>query len=190
MKNLVKLLMPISGSVLIWSLSSMVMPNAKAQSIPTPIITKPPFKIFQAPSEIPCPTFLQPYIDWLKASPKNHIVASVANNTGTNGVVTYSLGELKLDGNSLTGTLRDLKSDRTFCPQTGGSPGSFGSCLPDIQPFSVYQPASSNLTLPLPLTSRFSQSKMVCYDNSTAIILAPAYTSVVTLLKGTDPIVR
>lgn len=178
MKNLVKLLMPISGSVLIWSLSNVVMPNANALPLKFPTVIVPP-------NEIPCSTFLQPYIDWLKASSSNHVVATVADNTSSKGVVTYSLGTLNLDGNSLTGTLGDLLSNRTFCPQTGGIPGGFASCIPGLQPFSVKQPSSSDLTLPLPFFIR--ASKMVCYNNDTAIILNPGSTSVVTLLKGTEP---
>jgi len=159
-------------------------------------------------SEIPSTEFLQSYFDWVKGSGSNSVVlTAVFNNkgeptqSGTDGrsLVTYSFGELRLDGNgNLVGDLTKLLSDRQFCP-TPAPPGGFGGCAGEDQPFSIKEKATVGVVLKPDGNITWVEKSfgnwtynytLKCYNNDTASILGRNYGGIVTLQKVQNEIIK
>lgn len=180
----------ILSATLIVPLLALKDTNANAQiKIPDvdSVPIKPPPIWSLSPQPTPCSQFLQTHFDWAK-NPRQSVSVSVAFNNSEGGLVTYSIGSLRRVGNSLTGELEKLLSNRT----SGVGPvGPFGPGI--LQPFDALKPASVGLTITddglitwveKSFNNQSSTYRAVCYTNETVILFGIDHSGVMTLDKG------
>jgi hypothetical protein len=185
----------ILSATLITPLLALKDTNANAQiKIPDvdSVRIKPPPIWSLSPRPTPCSQFLQTHFDWAK-NPRQSVGVSVAFNNSEGRLVTYSTGALRRRGNSLTGELEKLLSDRVSI--VGAVPGEFSSGK--AQRFDALKPASVGLTITddglitwveNSFNNQSSTYRAVCYTNETVILFGMDHSGVMTLGKGpTDP---